>query len=310
MRRAVIFPVLFIVSIASASLADTLILKDGRKFKGKIVKRTAEEVTIQTDIGAEMGFKMDQVSAIEMDKAESKPAAEGATSGNVEISTDLQAEVRKLRADVNEIRKTQEDLAKEFKEIKELKDKIKSMSDTLEDVDKRASRLPPKRGDFAGSQDRSRFTLSNCTIDRGGDEFKIHGFVRNVGSSPGTWTRVIAELQDEYGRVLSKNDVLPTFTSSGAHETRDRSTLSPGEAFEFYSYIPFGRWASSKGEEIGIATDVVPPSGKDPKNIADTVTLSPPGHQFRGAQVVLKLEIPPKDKLDTQDKKQVKPGAK
>ncbi|NOZ23874.1 MAG: hypothetical protein GXP25_22575 [Planctomycetes bacterium] len=298
MRRE---PILFAVLIAvcmSAVCADTLILKDGRKFKGKIIKRTAENVTIRTDLGADMGFKMGQVATIEITTPTPKAnaAAPRAGSAPVQISSDLRAEVQKLRQDVDDLKKDNERLMKQLAGLKEMKEKIDSLSDTLTDVDKRASRLPPKRGDFKDSPDRSRFTLSNCTIERGGDEFKVHGFVRNVGSSPGTWTRVIAELQDGNGKLITKNDVLPTFTSSGSHETRNRSVLAPGESYEFYSYIPYGRWASSKGEEIGIADDVLPPSGKDPKNIADTVTLTPPGRRFSGMQLVLKLEIPPKDR--------------
>ena len=288
---------LFIIGLAllcgSVALADTVILKDQRKFTGKVIRVTETEVQIETDEGAMLTFSAEKVEKIDRPAPKKPGAAPKAPLAPASLRS-LQQAVSEIRDELQQLRARNASLAKQMKEMKEVQEKLEKLSGEVSEIGTRASRLPPKRGDFAGTKDRSKFRFEDVKIERGGDEYKIHGYIRNVGSSPGVWLRIITELRDDRDRVLVKNDINPTFNPSGSHEARDKSVLSPGERFEFDTYVPYGRWASSR-DNMGIKRDVRPPGVTHYKNIADKMRVDLTRKQDEGMYIELRIEVPPKE---------------
>jgi hypothetical protein len=69
-RKLLVLTVLALAALAAAALGDVVELKNGRKFRGKVIRRTDDDVTLQLPNGGELTFSTRQVAKILTDEEE------------------------------------------------------------------------------------------------------------------------------------------------------------------------------------------------------------------------------------------------
>jgi len=270
-----VFVVLCAFVVATA-FADTVHLKDGRTFQGRVIAEDKQSVRLEVKEGATLTFSRDQIKSL--DRGAEKPRAVPSSLANEirklsdEVSA-LRKELANLKSKIEKLSKSNEEMSKQFKLVKEIK--------------KRTQQVAGPRGDAS-----EELRLADVTARRAGDDVKVDGYITATGRGAGRWVRIVAELQDDRGRVLGRGYTTPDVATPGT-TVRDASWVHPGRNWRFNVYVPCER--RRRGRYMSPDDKVVE------SRVADEVVVTL-GKREGYNRVVVRLEIPPRYKKPGEGK--------